>query len=132
VERISKEMEKVKEQVGFKGDLKAFLDHVRNDKKLMPFKTGEEIIAYYNAIHSKMKPNLTKLFAKAPKASFEVRRIESFVKRQLLQTIMQDQKTVLAQECFIFPHLSQQNIALLEQKIYFFMRRFRVTTIKSC
>ncbi len=78
VERISKEMEKVKEQVGFKGDLKAFLDHVRNDKKLMPFKNGEEIIAYYNAIHDKMKPNLTKLFAKAPKAGFEVRRIEAF------------------------------------------------------
>lgn len=71
-------MVKVKEQVGFKGDLKAFLDHVRNDKKLMPFKNGEEIIAYYNAIHDKMKPNLTKLFAKAPQAAFEVRRIEAF------------------------------------------------------
>jgi uncharacterized protein (DUF885 family) len=78
VERISKEMEKVKDQVGFKGDLKAFLDHVRNDKKLMPFTNGEEIIAYYNAIHDKMKPNLTKLFAKAPKTAFEVRRIEAF------------------------------------------------------
>ncbi len=78
VQRISDEMEKIKAQVGFKGDLKAFLEHVRNDKKLMPFKNGDEIVAYYNAIHEKMKPNLTRLFANAPKAAFEVRRIEAF------------------------------------------------------
>ena len=38
VERISAEMEKVKQQVGFKGDLKSFFDYVRNDKDLMPYK----------------------------------------------------------------------------------------------
>uniref|UniRef100_UPI00359453CC DUF885 domain-containing protein n=1 Tax=Pricia sp. TaxID=2268138 RepID=UPI00359453CC len=37
VARISTEMEKVKERVGFKGDLNAFFDHVRNKKELMPF-----------------------------------------------------------------------------------------------
>ncbi|MBX2901634.1 MAG: DUF885 domain-containing protein [Cyclobacteriaceae bacterium] len=78
VERISQQMEKVKAQVKFKGTLKEFLESVRNDKKLMPFKTGEDIVAYYNAIHEKMKPNLTKLFAHAPKAAFEVRRIEAY------------------------------------------------------
>lgn len=78
VDRISKEMEAVKEQVGFKGDLKAFLENLRTDKKLRPFKTGDEIVAYYNAIHEKMKPNLLKLFDKAPKTAFEVRRIEAF------------------------------------------------------
>jgi uncharacterized protein (DUF885 family) len=78
VDRISKEMEIVMKEVGFKGSLKDFLEKVRNDKSLMPFKTGEEIIAYYNAIHEKMKPNLLKLFAQAPKSAFEVRRIEAF------------------------------------------------------
>lgn len=78
VERISKEMEAVKQQVGFKGDLKAFLESLRTDRKLRPFKTGDDIVAYYNAIHEKMKPNLLKLFDKAPKTAFEVRRIEAF------------------------------------------------------
>lgn len=32
VERISKEMEKVKEQVGYKGDLKSFFNDVRSNK----------------------------------------------------------------------------------------------------
>jgi len=78
VERISKEMEAVKTQVGFKGDLKAFLENLRTDKKLRPFKTGDDIVAYYNSIHEKMKPNLLKLFDKAPKTAFEVRRIEAY------------------------------------------------------
>ncbi len=78
VERISAEMEKVRQQVGFKGDLKAFLEDLRNNKKLMPFKNGAEIVAAYNAIHEKMKPNLVRLFDKAPKTAFEVRQIEKF------------------------------------------------------
>lgn len=78
VERISKEMEAVKQQVGFKGDLKAFLQSLRTDRKLRPFKTGDDIVAYYNNIHEKMKPNLLKLFDKAPKTAFEVRRIEAY------------------------------------------------------
>lgn len=78
VERISKEMEAVKQQVGFKGDLKAFLESLRTDRKLRPFKTGDDIVAYYNSIHEKMKPNLLKLFDKAPKTAFEVRRIEAY------------------------------------------------------
>lgn len=78
VERISKEMEVVKQQVGFTGDLKSFFEHLRNRVELRPFKTGEEVIARYNAIHEQMKPNLVKLFDKVPKMGFEVRRIESF------------------------------------------------------
>lgn len=78
VERISAEMEKVKQQVGFKGELKDFFNHLRTKKELKPFKTAEEIIARYNAIHEQMKPNLEKLFDKKPKMNFEVRRIEAF------------------------------------------------------
>ncbi len=37
VARISSEMEKVKEQVGFTGDLKEFFNYVRNKKELMPY-----------------------------------------------------------------------------------------------
>ncbi|MCE7041515.1 DUF885 family protein [Dyadobacter sp. CY312] len=78
VDRISKEMELVKEQVGFKGDLKSFFNDVRNNKKLMPFTKPEEVIANFNKIHETMKPNLKKLFDLTPKSAFEVRRTEAF------------------------------------------------------
>jgi uncharacterized protein (DUF885 family) len=78
VERISKEMEKVKEQVGYKGDLKSFFNEVRTNKKLMPFSKPEEVIAHFNKIHETMKPHLKKLFDLTPKTPFEVRRTEAF------------------------------------------------------
>jgi len=78
VERISKEMEKVKEQVGFKGDLKAFFNYVRNNKALMPFNDPQQVIDNFNNIKDKMQPQLNKLFDTKPKTPFEVRRTEAF------------------------------------------------------
>lgn len=78
VERITREMEVVKDQVGFKGDLKQFFEHLRTKKELMPFTKPEQVIANFNAIHERMKPNLAKLFDKVPKTPFEVRRTEAF------------------------------------------------------
>lgn len=78
VARISAEMEKVKEQVGFEGDLKSFFEYVRNNKDLMPFDTAEEVVANFEEIHEKMKPNISKLFDKTPETEFEVRRTEAF------------------------------------------------------
>lgn len=78
VARIRTEMEKIKEEVGFKGDLKAFFDFVRSNKDLMPFTKPEEVIANFNAIHEKMKPQIEKLFDVKPKTAFEVRRTEAF------------------------------------------------------
>lgn len=78
VERISAEMEAIKQQVGFKGDLKAFFEYTRTKKELMPFTSAEQVIENFNKIHEKMKPNLQKLFDKTPKTPFEVRRTEAF------------------------------------------------------
>lgn len=78
VARIRSEMEKVKSQVGFKGDLKAFFDFVRTDKKFMPFKTPEAVTAWYASLESIMKPQLNKMFDLTPRTKFEVRRTESF------------------------------------------------------
>ncbi len=78
VARISSEMEKVKEQVGFKGDLKAFFDDVRNKKELMPYTEPQQVIDHFNAIHEKMMPQVDRLFDKQPKTPFEVRRTEAF------------------------------------------------------
>jgi uncharacterized protein (DUF885 family) len=78
VDRITSEMEAIKTQVGFKGDLKSFFAHLRVKKELTPFTKPEQVIANFNAIHEKMKPNLQKLFDKTPKTPFEVRRTEAF------------------------------------------------------
>ncbi len=78
VARIRSEMEKIKTQVGFKGDLKAFFDDVRNNPDLMPFDNPEEVIANFNAIHLRMQPQIEKLFDLKPKTPFEVKRTEAF------------------------------------------------------
>lgn len=78
VRRIRSEMEKVKDQVGFKGNLKAFFDHVNTNKKFMPFKDPADVIKGFNAIHKKMEPQLEKLFNMVPKTGFEVRQTEAF------------------------------------------------------
>ncbi|WP_165750146.1 DUF885 domain-containing protein [Cellulophaga sp. Z1A5H] len=78
VARISSEMEKIKKEVGFEGDLKAFFDFVRNKKELMPFTSPEQVIENFKVIHEKMKPQVDKLFGNQPKTPFEVRRTEAF------------------------------------------------------
>ena len=44
VKRIRTEMERIKDSVGFKGDLNAFFEFMKNDKKFMPYKTAEEVL----------------------------------------------------------------------------------------
>jgi len=78
VARILAEMEKVKKEVGFTGDLKSFFEFVRNNKELMPYKEPQQIIANFNEIHNKMKPQLEKLFGNKPKTKFIVKQTEKF------------------------------------------------------
>ncbi|WP_422362276.1 DUF885 domain-containing protein [Reichenbachiella sp.] len=78
VARIQAEMEKVKEGIGFEGDLKTFFNHVRTSKEQMPFTEPQQVIDNFNAIHERMKENLSKLFDMKPKSPFEVRRTQAF------------------------------------------------------
>ena len=78
VSRIRKEMETVKTQVGFKGDLKSFFEYVKIDPKFFPFKTEEEILDRFRSFLDKMSPQLKSLFNLTPKAKFEVRATEKF------------------------------------------------------
>lgn len=113
VDRISKEMEVVKQQVGFKGDLKAFLESLRTDRKLRPFKSGEDIVAYYNAIHHKMQPNLLKLFDKAPKTAFEVRRIEAFREKTTAANYVAGSEDGTRPGIFYFPSPEPENYSIV-------------------
>ncbi|MGC4040536.1 MAG: DUF885 domain-containing protein [Flavobacterium sp.] len=78
VARIKAEMEKVKEQVGFKGTINEFFEHVRTKPELMAFKKPEDVIANFERIYGIIKPNVDKLFSLQPKCPFEIRRTEAF------------------------------------------------------
>lgn len=78
VSRIQFEMDSIKNLVGFKGDLKAFFEYMKNDKKFMPYKNSKEVLDAFENIHQRMKPNLQKMFEKEPTTPFEIRQTEAF------------------------------------------------------
>lgn len=78
VKRIRGLMDSVKDAVGFKGDLNAFFDYMRNDKKFMPYKTPEEVLNAFRAIQNTIEPNLKTMFGRVPKTKFEIRQTEAF------------------------------------------------------
>jgi uncharacterized protein (DUF885 family) len=78
VARIRKEMDSVKTQVGFKGDLKSFFEYVKTDPKFFPFKAEDEVLDRFRSFQNKMSPHLDRLFNLKPKAGFEVRAFEKF------------------------------------------------------
>ena len=78
VTRLLAEMEKVKLEVGFEGDIQSFFEHVRTSSSLMPYQDPSEVIDHFNEIHERMKPQLSQWFDLVPKTAFEVRRTEAF------------------------------------------------------
>jgi uncharacterized protein (DUF885 family) len=78
VKRIRGLMDSVKNAVGFKGDLPAFFEYLKTDKKFMPYKKPQEVLDAFEAIHTRMEPNLKKMFNHVPKTKFEIRQTEAF------------------------------------------------------
>src|ERR1022692_1369613 len=78
VARIRGIMDSVKNTVGFKGDLAEFFAYMKTDKKFMPYKTPQQVLDAFEKIHQTMQPNLKKMFAHAPKTTFEIRQTEAF------------------------------------------------------
>jgi uncharacterized protein (DUF885 family) len=78
VSRILLEMEKVKAEVEYEGDLISFFDFIRNNKSLMPYSKPEQILKNFNSIHNRMKPYLNRLFGNKPKTDFIVKQTEEF------------------------------------------------------
>ena len=77
VARITGEMEKIRQQVGFKGDLHAFFDYLRTDKKFQA-KSREELTQGFYDIQKKVEPKLPAYFSTIPKASLVIRPYEPF------------------------------------------------------
>jgi len=78
VDRIHAEMERIKNETGFKGSLTEFFHYLNTDSKFTPFKTADEVLNAYRAILQKIEPNLPKLFGVKPRTAFEIRQTEAF------------------------------------------------------
>ncbi|MEM9335897.1 MAG: DUF885 domain-containing protein, partial [Pseudomonadota bacterium] len=78
--RLFDEMEKVRDQVGFEGDMKAFFDFLQNDPQFF-FASREEIVQGYDALREVIDPKLDKLFATQPKTNYVLKAVEEFRER---------------------------------------------------
>ena len=77
VKRILGEMEAVKTQVGFKGDLPAFFRHLDADPQFY-YTKADDLLNGYRDLQKKIDALLPKLFDVFPKANYEVRAVEAF------------------------------------------------------
>jgi uncharacterized protein (DUF885 family) len=77
VARILGEMDSVRREVKFEGDLKAFFKHLASDDQFY-FKSEAEVIAAYQDVQKRIDAQLPKLFDIFPKANYEVRPVEAF------------------------------------------------------
>jgi uncharacterized protein (DUF885 family) len=71
VARIKAAMYKVKEEVGFKGDMKSFIQMLRTDPKFYP-KTGEDLMKEASYIAKKVDGKLPLLFGRLPRQPYGV------------------------------------------------------------
>jgi uncharacterized protein (DUF885 family) len=77
VARILNEMDKVRQQVGFKGDLHAFFDFLENDPQFY-FKKPAEVLSAYGEVKNKINAALPAAFSMFPRADYEIREVEAF------------------------------------------------------
>jgi uncharacterized protein (DUF885 family) len=71
VARIREEMERTRAQIGYKGALPQFFDYIRKDPQFY-FTRPEQLLARFREIEARIWRNIPKLFARKPKAAFEV------------------------------------------------------------
>lgn len=74
VERIRAEMESIRQEVGFDGDLSEFFIHLRTDPQFF-YDTPEELFEAYLATSKRLDPELVNLFGRLPRTPYGVRAI---------------------------------------------------------
>jgi uncharacterized protein (DUF885 family) len=77
VARIRNEMDQVRQQVGFKGDLEAFFTFLETDPRFY-FTRGADLLSGYRELKARIDAALPQLFSVFPKADYEVREVEAF------------------------------------------------------
>jgi uncharacterized protein (DUF885 family) len=80
VERLHKEMEAVKRQVGFTGTLQQFFEHIRTDPKFKPA-SREALQQGYVAIGKRLDSTLPTMFSTIPKSPLEIRPVPALTEK---------------------------------------------------
>jgi uncharacterized protein (DUF885 family) len=75
--RIFAEMERVKDEVGFEGDMQAFFEYLRTDPRFY-FDKEQDLIDGYDDLRVTVNPMLDALFDVRPKSDYVVRAVEDF------------------------------------------------------
>ncbi len=74
VARLHASMEKLREEIGFQGDLQALFTYMRTDPKFF-YKTPDELLNAYRALAKRIDPELVKVFKTLPRLTYGVRPI---------------------------------------------------------
>ena len=77
IAKVREGMEAVRRKVGFEGDLKAFLAHIRSDPRFRNTNSAE-ILARYRTILRDVDAKLPLLFGKLPRADYGLKEIEPY------------------------------------------------------
>jgi uncharacterized protein (DUF885 family) len=77
VARITKEFEKLQSQVGFKGTLREFFDHMRTDKQFQP-KSREQLRNDFYRIKKEVDAKIPQYFSLVPKTGLVIRPYPAF------------------------------------------------------
>jgi uncharacterized protein (DUF885 family) len=75
---LKSEMGKVKNQVGFTGDLSAFFEYINKDPQFYPFTTAKGVLDSFWSIQKIAAPHLKTIFETTPKTPFEIRQTEAY------------------------------------------------------
>jgi uncharacterized protein (DUF885 family) len=78
VARIRAEMEEVLRQTGFSGDLAAFIDHLRSDKRFYA-RTPDELLKEVALVLKRMDGELPRLFRTLPRMPYGIRPVPDYV-----------------------------------------------------
>ncbi|QDT14125.1 DUF885 domain-containing protein [Alienimonas californiensis] len=78
VARIRAEMEAIKEEVGFEGDLQAFFTHLRTDPQFF-YGSAQELLDGYRQLIRTVDPELPKLFGTLPRTPYDVQAIPAHI-----------------------------------------------------
>ncbi|MGE0527873.1 MAG: DUF885 family protein [Bdellovibrionales bacterium] len=77
VERLNSEMEKIKHQVGFKGNIQEFNKHLLSDKKFF-FSNKEDLLLAYRDVAKRIDAELPRLFGTLPRLPYGVREMPDY------------------------------------------------------
>jgi len=119
VNHISAEMERIKLEVGFKGDLISFFQFLRTDPRFRPFNTAAEVLDAYRQIETRVQTNLPKYFGILPKSKFEVRETEKFRERSATEEYKEPSSDGSRPGIFYVPISEPKEYSLLNMECTF-------------